>query len=79
VAAWIPPGYTPEKYTHDLLLTAFPMAYTGGVDECDIRMFVDRPNGMAELQRYVADKPDAEIPEWMRDKLRAAADGTPAR
>lgn len=79
MAAWIPPGYTPEKYTHDLLLTAFPMAYAAGVDECDIRMFVDRPDGMADLQRYVADKPDAEIPDWMRDKLRDAAEGIPAK
>lgn len=79
MAAWIPPGYTPDKYTEDLLSMAFPMAYAAGVDECDIRMFVDRPDGMADLQRYVADKPDAEIPGWMRDKLRAAADGVPAK
>lgn len=76
--AWIPPGYTPRKYVHDLLLTAFPMAYAAGVDECDIRMFVDRPDGIADAQRYVADQPDAEIPDWMRGKLRAAAEGVPA-
>ena len=77
--AWIPPGYTPEQYTEDLLSVAFPWAYACGVDECDIRMFVDRPDGMADLQRYVADKPDAEIPDWMRVKLRAAAEGVPAK
>lgn len=79
MAAWIPPGWTPEQYTEDLLSVAFPEAYAGGVDECDIRLFCDRPDGMADLQRYVADAPDAEIPDWMRAKLRAAAEGTPAK
>lgn len=79
MSAWIPDGYTPREYVHDLLLTAFPGAYAApGVDECDIRMYTERPEGIAELQRYVADAHDARIPDWMRDKLRAAAEGVPA-
>lgn len=78
--AWIPPGYTPEEYIDALLITAFPDAYAfEGTTGCDVEMYMAEPDGIAKLQRYVADAPDARIPDWMRDKLRAAAEGAPAK
>lgn len=79
MTAWIPDGYTPREYVQALLITAFPEAYAfEGTEDCDVESYLSHPDGVAELQRYVADEPDARIPQWMRDKLRAAADGIPA-
>lgn len=79
MAAWIPPGYTPAEYVDALLVTAFPAAYAfEGATDCDVTMYLSEPDGIAQLQRFVADAPDARIPEWMRGRLRDAAAGIPA-
>ncbi len=69
-------GYTdPAKYATDLLYGAygyFPFgAYAfEGTAEDDAARIAARPNGIPELQAFVADDPQANIPAWMRDVLR---------
>lgn len=69
----LPGDYTdPRTYVADLLFVAFPDAYAfEGTEEDDVEMYLSRPDGIRLLHRYVADAPDADIPNWLRDKLRA--------
>jgi hypothetical protein len=71
MTAWIPPGYTPREYISALLTVAFPEAYAfEGTEDEDVEAYLAEPEGVAQLQRYVADAPDARIPVWMRPDLR---------
>lgn len=80
MTAWIPPGWTPRKYVHDLLVVAFPDAYAfEGTEEDDVEAYLKAENGIAKLQRYVADHPDADLPDWMRERLRVSATGVDPR
>lgn len=79
MTAWIPPGYTPREWVRKVLVVAFPDAYAfEGTEDEDVETYLAADDGIAKLYRYVADQADADIPDWMRDKLRAAAEGVPA-
>lgn len=76
MAAILARGYTdPAQYATDLLYAAygyFPFgAYAfEGTAEDDAQQIAGRPNGIPELQAFVADDPQANIPDWMRRVLR---------
>jgi hypothetical protein len=77
-------GYTdPVEYATHLLYAAytyFPLLAYCSEDDAkdDAASYANRPGGIAELQRYIADDPKADIPDWMRTVLRewAAEGGT---
>lgn len=71
----LPGDYTdPREYLTHLLVVAFPDAYAfEGTEQEDVDAYLALPDGVAQLQRYVADQPDARIPDPMRDRLRELA------
>lgn len=78
--AWVPEGWSPGGYVRDLLVSAYPLAYAfEGATDNDVAAYLSRPDGVAELQRWVADDLRAKVPDWMRGALRAAAEGCDPR
>lgn len=76
MAAILVRGYTdPLKYATDMLYAFYgdfpfgPYCFEGTAED-DAAWWVTQPNGVAKLQRHMADDPTAALPDWMRDVLR---------
>lgn len=62
-------------YATDLLVTAYPLAYSAeGLAEADAAHAVATPGALAVLERQVADDPGADVDDWFRASLRMWAD-----
>ena len=72
----LPLGFTdPVAYATELLYAFYgdfpfgPYAFEGTAED-DAARIAAQPNGVAKLQRQIADDPQADVPDWFRPVLR---------
>lgn len=75
----LPGGYTDSReYMTDLIVAAFEPHVFPGEAAVEAATYPAGIDGVRMLQADLADNPEAQFPDWMRDRLRALAAGTPA-